>query len=977
MPEQIPEKPVRLSELQISETPDTIPPSNAPKPIGDRRYVVAKFHARGGMGEVWICHDSHLGRDVAVKRLSSSGTVAKQRFLAEAHVTGQLEHPGIVPVHDLGQDEDGRPFYVMKFVRGRSLKQAIQDYYAKPPRGELPPQLQWRRLLEVFVDVCHAVAYAHSRGVLHRDLKPDNVMLGAYGETILLDWGLAKTRGEQTPITATSTSVHTSASATNTEAGSIIGSPLYMPPEMAEGRINDTDERTDIYLLGATLYEILTGRTPREGKSFDDLLSMARTASVVPPRHLRSVPKALNAICLKAMSHEKDDRYASAMDLAGDMQRYMADEPVSAYREGVIVRTWRWAKRHQVALKRVAILAILGIAAWATWSTLRQAAALRAREEARLQIQTFERLTDEARFYAASSDPMAEHAPYFDPAKARVVSQQAMAAASGWGATLDRLPFPEQRAALREEMYELILLIVQDACHSPGNLAGAGVPALLDHARELMPQPSREYYALDAEYLRLVHDADRAAQQENLANDSSTPSTAFDSFLKGEEFRTRSAGDTTAMPQRIDDLQQAIHFYRLAVEQDPKHFWAHFQLGRCYMSTGKLSEAVEALGTCIALRPDAPWGYSARGMALSLMQRFDEAHTDLDRAVQIDPDFRPAVLNNGVAYWLQHRDQEALRNFSAVLLPPDDRRLIEAAYYRAQIYLANNDTDRAFSDLSWLIDERPDFYPAYLLRARVQMMRGAQDSGLEDLNAVVSHDTGSGFDGQSADDLGERGRMLRRIAAELPSSAAATALNLARQDLESAVRLNAQSVKSYRELGAVYDRLGQSESAVAAYSSALKLSPVDVRTLLDRGWLLVNLKRFDDARADFSAAIAADASNAEAHAGLGYVAACQGDYAEAQDQAAAALLYGSDDYLILHDVACIYAQMYQTDLAHQADHQALTFEMLEKAVALWRAHGTGPDELRLIKQEPAFPPSLRQTAEFQRILGDKESSGSK
>jgi tetratricopeptide (TPR) repeat protein len=960
-------KPIQISELQISGTPETIPPPTEPAAKGTQRYAFTKFHARGGMGEIWICHDSHLRRDVAIKRLSSNSVIARERFLAEAQVTGQLEHPGIVPIHDLGVDDNGQPYYVMKFVRGRSLKDAIRDYHAKPPRGEVPPELQWRRLLDIFVDVCHAVAYAHSRGVLHRDLKPDNVMLGPFGETVLLDWGLAKARGDGplvSPVGALSS--HASTSGTHTEAGSVIGSPLYMPPEMAEGRINDTDERTDIYLLGATLYEILTGRTPREGKSFDELLTMARTASVLPPRKLAKVPKALSAICVKAMSREKEDRYATAMELATDVQRYLAGAAVSAYREGLLTRAWRAAKRHQLALKRIAVAAIVVLAAGITWSTLRQIGLLRAREEARGQISNFQKLVDEARFYAASSDPTAEHAPYFDASKARMAFQQALAAAAPWGQKLEALPLADQRPALQQQMYELLLLVVQDACLSSQNLAG--VPAQLERARQLIPQPSRGWHTLEAQYLRLMNDPDRAAAEDKLADDPNTPSTAFDSFLKGEEFRRRSATETEATPARTDDLEHAIQFYRRAAQQDPRHFWADFQLGRCYMSVGKLSEAVEALGTCIALRPDAPWGFSARGMALGLMHRFDEAHADLNRALQLDPDFRPALLNSGVVFWMQQDDRRALENFQAALQPPDDRRLIEAKYYRAQIYVQQNNTDLALNDLNDLILQSPDFYPGYLLRAQVQLMREAQEPGLEDLNALLKHDMGPDFDIQTPKGLGQRGHLLRRIASEMPNAAELATLGLARQDLESAVRLGGAAPDAYRDLGAVYELLGRNGDAVTAYSSALKLSPRDVPALLDRGWIYQKLARTDDARADFSAAIASDPTSAEAHAGLGYVAAFQGSYGEAQHEAAAALLYGGDDYLILHDVACVYAELLQTDPRDHAAHQSLVIAMLTKAVVLWRNHGTDPDELRLIENEPAFPPSLRNTAEFQHII---------
>ena len=228
------------------------------------------------MGEVWRCHDATIGREVALKRLVAERHFGAERFLCEAQITGQLEHPGIVPVHDLGFDDNGQPFYIMKMVRGGTLKAAIDAFHnpSESSGQSKPREVERVQLLKIFLDICNAVAYAHSRGVIHRDLKPDNVMLGEYGETVLLDWGLAKVSGqaEQPSGSLSSCSPTVSGNSAQTENGSVIGSPLYMPPEMAEGRLTEIDQRTDVYLLGSTLYEMLTGRPPRQGSSRQEIL---------------------------------------------------------------------------------------------------------------------------------------------------------------------------------------------------------------------------------------------------------------------------------------------------------------------------------------------------------------------------------------------------------------------------------------------------------------------------------------------------------------------------------------------------------------------------------------------------------------------------------------------------------------------------------------------------------------------------------
>ncbi len=203
-------------------------------------------------------------------------------------MTGQLEHPGIVPVHDLGVDEDGRPFYVMSFIHGRTLREVAEEYHAGSAAAGESREVEFSRLLEVFVKMCQAVAYAHHRGVVHRDLKPDNVMLGPFGEALVLDWGMAKVLSQPDPASGAPPvqSTYSSGSA-ETQDGMVMGSPAYMAPEAAAGRAVDADARTDVYLLGATLYHVLTGRPPREGRSHEEAVELARTMPPPSPRRLR------------------------------------------------------------------------------------------------------------------------------------------------------------------------------------------------------------------------------------------------------------------------------------------------------------------------------------------------------------------------------------------------------------------------------------------------------------------------------------------------------------------------------------------------------------------------------------------------------------------------------------------------------------------------------------------------------------------
>ena len=275
-----------------------------------------------------------------------------RRFQLEAEVTGGLEHPGVVPVYALGTGEDGRPFYAMRFIRGETLKEAIERFHAGHERSEGQRRIELRQLLGRFIAVCNAIEYAHSRGVVHRDIKPSNIMLGNYGETLVVDWGLAKAlghRGENAPPEERTLVPSSGSGSSETQAGSAIGTPAYMSPEQAEGRIDEIGPASDVYSLGATLYTILTGKEPFEAPDVGQVLAKVQKGDFVPPRDCnREVPNALNAICLKAMSLSAKDRYFSCALLANDVEHWLADEPVTALKDPLSDRTVRWIKRHRV-----------------------------------------------------------------------------------------------------------------------------------------------------------------------------------------------------------------------------------------------------------------------------------------------------------------------------------------------------------------------------------------------------------------------------------------------------------------------------------------------------------------------------------------------------------------------------------------------------------------------------------------------------
>ncbi len=361
----------------------------APNALGNR-YQILHSHARGGIGVVSVAFDSELQREVALKQIkadSADDPDSRSRFLLEAEVTGRLEHPGIVPVYGLGYDDQGRPYYAMRFVRGITLEEAITKFHAGTAGHAGDPReraLELRQLLGRFVNVCHTVAYAHSRGVLHRDLKPANVLLGPYNETLIVDWGLAKVlrRGQEpgdlpaversdelqprsVPRPGRIVSPLGQSSSTETVAGSAFGTPAFMSPEQAEGQLDRLSPASDVYSLGAVLYTLLCGRPPFESAwcEVTTLLARVKNSEFPPPRQVNPrVPRPLEAICLRAMGKAPENRYLSADELALDIERWLGDEPVHAYREPRWARILRWGRRHRPLVASAGVLLLTAVA---------------------------------------------------------------------------------------------------------------------------------------------------------------------------------------------------------------------------------------------------------------------------------------------------------------------------------------------------------------------------------------------------------------------------------------------------------------------------------------------------------------------------------------------------------------------------------------------------------------------------------------
>jgi tetratricopeptide (TPR) repeat protein len=596
--------------------------------------------------------DGELHREVALKEIQerfADDPQRRQRFLLEAEITGGLEHPGVVPVYGLGHYADGRPYYAMRFVRGDSLQEAIAAFHRAdvPGRDAGERALAFRSLLGRFVDICNAVAYAHSRGVLHRDLKPRNVMLGQYGETLVVDWGLAKVVGRSEPGNGEGEATLRPASVSGlaaTLAGSAMGTPAYMSPEQAAGRLEELGPASGSYGLGASLYALLTGQEPVTGADVGEILGKVRRGAVLPARQVkRSVPAALEAVCQKAMALRPEERYESARALADDVEHWQADEPVRAYREPWRQRAGRWMRRHRTAVTTLAagLLAVGGVA----WWLVNEEQAARLRQEAQLE-----------RAEREKAEERAERTRQAEAELRRAVEKRSEARQAAPG---DRSKWNEAFAAVKR---------------AEGLLAGGNADGRLQaRAQQLLRDIEAE--ARDRRLLARLEEArlqaaaagkeggfDRSGASALYAQAFRADGLDMQRLAAGEVARLAAAPETRRLLaadlarfgrslSQAGAVPEAVRLLRQGWARHPGDFWINFELAYAHSKVEKPAwgEVIRFYTAALALRPVSAAVYYSLGIALYAQKDLKGAFAAFHKAIQINPKDAKAYYNLGLA----------------------------------------------------------------------------------------------------------------------------------------------------------------------------------------------------------------------------------------------------------------------------------------------------------------------------------------
>jgi tRNA A-37 threonylcarbamoyl transferase component Bud32/Tfp pilus assembly protein PilF len=708
------------------------------------RYTLGEEIARGGMGIVYRATDTILGREVAVKVLQEKlgpASAVIRRFYDEARITGQLQHPGIPPVHDLGTLPDSRPFLVMKLIKGDTLDTLLGR--------RADPAADRGRLLAVFEQVCQAVGYAHAHDVIHRDLKPMNVMVGAFGEVQVMDWGLAKVLGAS-PATMVDTEQTTPATAIQslrqsdgefTQAGSVLGTPAFMPPEQALGAIGKIDTRSDVFGLGGILAVVLTGRPPFAANSADTIRLQAAQGDLgdcFARLDASGTQPELVALCKRCLAPKQNDRPTNGGEVAkavADLRAAADERARQAELDRVKAAEQRKRRKVQLLLAMAIVLLAVAGAGFAAWRE-------RQRHEARNQMELIEQRASAA----AEAGDITRAAALFGEMETLAGADPGLAANGPSAAErreeLERLAAFRMAAAvaLRDGVHNVRSREPTDSvlarCEEALGLYGFTEPAF-DQARMPVGQLSsqyrdeilttgRELLVLAAIRLALFDtkdDAGKAATRRALGlldRAASLPvrlpngelqfgATAGELMLRmlwhrrlGENGAADAAGDQMSARVKADGglkmardhylfgsvrlhllkkPKEALAAYRQALKREPNHYGALFGTYLCYAELKDTPGKVAALTGCLALRPAEADLHYFRGMAFFEQQQFDEAYQDFDAAVIQNPNYAIGYFYRGRMLVVKDQWADAEADFTrAVDLDPG---FVQALAWRA------------------------------------------------------------------------------------------------------------------------------------------------------------------------------------------------------------------------------------------------------------------------------------------------------
>lgn len=866
--------PQRSSSGRPTPRPTTPP---APTYVFGGKYELLEELGSGGMGVVFHGRDMRLKRDVAIKLVDLGPRPSAsmiERFEREARTTARLRHPAIVPVHDFGEF-NGRHFLVMDFVHGKSLGERIG-------KGDLP----LRDAVEVVRAVAEGIAYAHAQGILHRDLKPDNVLVDPSGKGYVTDFGLAKEIGSRSGLTKT---------------GMAIGTAVYMSPEAAAGETKNFGPWTDVYGLGAILYEVLAGRPPFAGDSTVQIIASVMLEDPVPPSQVRAgVPRDLEVVCLKAMEKEPARRYPSAKEFADELGRWLDGEPIRARPMGTMATILRRIRRQRPWLAGVAALLALAVGALGVvvWEGRKEKAR---REEAASFFQ-------QGLGRSQSSGGLREAIGLFDRALAirpdypeallqRGIVHLSLGDTKAAARDLERAT--ELNPTLADAWYHLGRAAAQDPLR--GTRAKSAFRKLLDLAPSyrLAPIARARLAYLEGDLdgaMRLCGEAEKALGNDEeihflrgaIASKQGDSRAAIEHYTKGLEVRPESWNclvNRACEHMALGELDRAMADLDRAIQINPDGLEAWANRAFCLIDLGRIPEAEEAIARIETLPPSPknPKGL-VRAQLLEAQKRHAEALAAIETVLAENPlDARALVVRARV-----HREMGRLSAAiddleRAVVAEPHDGG---ARCMLAECLLEARNVDEALQHLAVVLGRKPDLPSALLLRSRAMLARSdraAARADLERARAIAPADEEIAFAlGQLLMDDGEAEaarRVFEDILARHPDSCEAK-MSLGLMEIESGrlrggfrrlgevVAAHPDNATILANVGAILTKLGVDGMGAEFLDRAVERDPRCDLALQNRGHLRMGSGNLDGAIADYEAAIKYASHPAAARRGL-------------------------------------------------------------------------------------------------------------
>lgn len=812
----------------------------------------------GGMGVVRKIRDKRLGRLAALKIMLSEKKAddrTEKRFIREAEITATLNHPSIPPVYEAGRTESGSLYLLMKLIDGQTLKELIEDYHDS---GRDPETL--KGLIEALARACEAIAYAHEQGILHRDLKSENIMVGAFGEVLVMDWGLAKDIKDQDEIPELTDlsliSEEQGQQSGLTLEGSVLGTPGYMSPEQANGSV--LDERSDLFSLGAILCEILCGETPIRGGTLVEVIVATISGHFTTPKDiLRSVSSELNSLTVHALALEKEDRPQTVLAFQSDLKAWLQGQPLDSHRYSLREGTLRLARKHVgLLISSLAFLFILIVALFFLNERLQQERIV----DAARRVQTSQKLFNKAKNQARRKlDSRTIKETVTDALTYAGRSEDAMLAAAEVydlaGFDDDQEVILKQCIALHPPSYQARFRLHLLKCKSVQSQAFIMTDVLRDLFKVAEERGDENEFTLYGKGKEAAEKAD---------------------YKKAIEYFNRIEKYTLAFHQAyldrgrawaaLKDYKNALSDYDQAIRVKPDYSAAYNNRATIKIELGDKAGALDDYNRALFLDPSNAFAYSNRGLLRQTMTDVRGAIKDFQRALQIYGDGvqqKEILLNRGSAYLELGRPQKALADFSAVLTI--DPQNYEAQTMRGEVFFQQRKFRDAIHEFNQAILHAPKRAKAYQGRANALSELKQDQKAIEDYSRCIANDPQSW---RAYYNRGNSYTILQQY-------------EKAKADFEQCLRLNPSYASAYFNRARINMKLGQLNDAMKDLNLAIQYNPKHSVALSNRGTLFAQMKQFKKALKDYDAAISSDPKNDDAHFNRGLIFFRQKNYSQA------------------------------------------------------------------------------------------------